>query len=175
MRVFIGINFPKEVLTEIEKIQSDLPDFSGKKIKSENLHLTLKFLGNLNSNKLEEVKKRLNQINFGVINSEINSIGFFSKRLLRVVWLHVSGFDELQKRVDSVLKDIFSKEKRFMGHVTIARIKNLPDKDSFMKKIEIFRIKKISFQIKSFYLIESKLGSFGSEYKILEEYPLQKI
>ena len=47
MRVFISINISEEIRKEIKKIQDFLPEFFGKKTELENLHLTLKFLGNI--------------------------------------------------------------------------------------------------------------------------------
>ncbi len=171
-RIFIAIKFPERVLEEIKKIQDNLPEFVGKRIKRENLHLTLKFLGEVDEKTLEEVKKRLEKVKFQKFKAEINSIGFFSKKFLRIVWLHVSNCEELQKQIDFALEGIFEKEKRFMSHLTIARIKEIEDKENFMKKVEILRIKKISFLIGGFSLIESKLSPEGPEYKIIKEYKL---
>ena len=173
MRLFVGFNFPEYVLKEIKKIQDKLPDFSGKSIKPENLHLTLKFLGEIDEKKIQEIKERLSKVNAYKINAEINSIGFFSKKFLRIVWLHVSNCSNLQKEIDLSLEGLFEKEKRFMSHVTIARVKSISDKDSFIRKIEILRIKKISFKVENFFLVESKLSPEGPEYRIIEKYNLR--
>ncbi len=45
MRCFISIDLPEKIIQEIKKIQEELPEFIGKKTETENLHLTLKFLG----------------------------------------------------------------------------------------------------------------------------------
>ena len=71
-RVFIAIDIPKEARREIIKIQDSLPEFNGKKTESENLHLTLKFLGEVDSNDVEKVKEKLRKIKVKGFEVEIN-------------------------------------------------------------------------------------------------------
>ena len=59
MRVFISINLPESVKKEIKKIQDSLPNFTGKKTEYENLHLTLKFLGEIDEENLPKKRKKL--------------------------------------------------------------------------------------------------------------------
>ena len=172
MRIFIAINFPEEARGEIIKIQESLPDFVGKKTEFENLHLTLKFLGDVEDSKLDEIKKRLKVINEKAFISEITSIGTFSKEFSKIVWLHISNCETLQEKIDESLFGLFEKEKRFMSHVTIARIKKISDKEFFLKKIEVLKIKNLSFPVEKFSLMKSELTSSGPVYSVVEEYPL---
>ena len=58
MRCFIGINLPSTAIKEIERLQNIIePYFNGKITESKNLHLTLKFLGEINNDTLKKVKK----------------------------------------------------------------------------------------------------------------------
>ncbi len=68
MSCFISINIPEEISKEISKIQNELPNFMGKKTELENLHLTLKFLGEIDEKKVEEVRKKLNEVKFRKFN-----------------------------------------------------------------------------------------------------------
>ncbi len=172
MRTFISIDIPEEFYEEIRKIQDLLPEFRGKKTEPENLHLTLKFLGEINDEKVEEVRKKLREIKFEKFETEIDSIGVFSEKFVRVVWLHLSNCDDLQKKIDEVLKGLFDKEKRFMSHLTIARIKYVEDKKKFIKQLKKIEIPKINFIIDDFRLKESVLTSEGPAYKTLEKYKL---
>jgi len=97
MRCFISIDLSENIKQEIDKIQNKLPDFYGKKTELTNLHLTLKFLGEIGEDKVKEVKERLSGIDFEKFEAEIDSLGVFSKKFIRIVWLHVSGCEELQK------------------------------------------------------------------------------
>jgi 2'-5' RNA ligase len=128
MRCFIAINLPNEFQKEVEKIQKQLPSFIEKKTKSEKLHLTLKFLGEINKERIELVKNELRKIKFKKFITEAGEIGFFDNNLRGVVWIHLKNCEELQKQVDESLKNLFPKEKRFMGHLTIARVKSINNK-----------------------------------------------
>lgn len=172
MRCFISINLPKEIEEEIGKIQEELPDFYGKKTELENLHLTLKFLGEINEDKIEEVKNELREVKFERFNSEIDEIGVFSEKFVRIIWLHLTGCDELQKIVDNKLKSLFELERRFMSHLTIGRVKSLKDKKKFLEDLKAIKIPKIKFNIDKFYLMKSELTNKAPKYEIIEEYDL---
>ena len=61
-RCFISIDLPEIIRREIQKIQEQLPDFKGKLTEQENLHLTLKFLGEISDDEIEEIRKKLREI-----------------------------------------------------------------------------------------------------------------
>ncbi len=172
MRVFISIDIPDEIKKEIVKIQNKIPEFKGKKTEFENLHLTLKFLGNVDENILKEVKKRLEKIDFKKFEASVNSIGVFNEKFIRIVWLKINGSEKLQKEIDDVLNGLFEKEKRFMGHLTIARVKFVDDKKSFLEKLKRINIEKIVFGIDKFKLKKSALNSSGAVYSDLAVYYL---
>lgn len=172
MRTFISINISEEIRKEIKKIQDFLPEFSGKKTELENLHLTLKFLGEINIEKLEEVKERLREIKIEKFKTEIDEIGIFSPNFIRIVWLHMKDCNNLQKQIDNALINLFEPEKRFMGHLTIARIKKLKDKKEFLQELKKIKFGKIKFKVDKFYLMKSELTAEGPRYSVLEEYNL---
>ena len=172
MRTFISIDLSIEVKNEIRKIQNSLPDFIGKKTEFENLHLTLKFLGEIDERKVDEVRKRLFSIKINDFDTEIDSIGIFSENFIRIVWLHIKGAEQLQKAIDDVLGDIFQPEARFMSHITIARVKNIKDKKEFLKELKKIKIPEIRFNVSSFNLKKSELSQKGPIYDIIEEFRL---
>lgn len=172
MRTFIAIDIPENIKKEIVKIQNKLPEFKGKKTEYENLHLTLKFLGELNEEKLKEIKKRLRQIKLNSFGAEIDSIGMFSDR---IVWIGIKNCDEVQKEIDEKLSGIFEKEERFMGHLTIARIKGINDRKRFLEKIMKIKIPEMQFRVKKFNLKKSKITRKGPIYEDIEVYNLENI
>ncbi len=173
MRTFISIDIPEKIRLEIIKIQSQLPDFFGKKTEQENLHLTLKFLGEISEEKIEKIKEKLREIEFNKLDCEVNEIGVFSENFIRIVWLHLSNCEDLQKEIDEGLKNLFDKEKRFMSHLTIARVKNIKNKKEFLRKLKNIKIPKIKFRVDKFKLKKSILKSQGPEYETIEEYKIK--
>lgn len=172
-RMFISIKLPEEVKKEIQRIQEQLPEFKGKKTEVENLHLTLKFLGEIEDEKIEEVKERLRGIKFRKFRSEIKNVGVFSPKLIKIVWIYLSGCARFQKVVDAVLKGLFGKEKRFMSHITIARVKDVEDKKKFLEELGKLKVGELKFEIDKFYLMESVLREEGPEYKVVENFFLK--
>lgn len=178
MRCFIAIEIPEKIKKEIEKIQKQLPGFKGKLIEPENLHLTLKFLGEINSREIEQIKEKLSEIEFPKFTSEIDSIGFFNNRKSfkkqLIIWLHIKNCEGLQKLIDNKLSGLFPKEKRFMSHLTIARIKDIKNKKIFLEEIEKIKISKLNFDVDKFYLKESILTKEKPFYKDISVFYLKK-
>jgi len=178
IRAFISIDLPKNIQKEILKIQRQLPGFDGKLIGPENLHLTLKFLGEVDSEILIEIKRRLKEIKFKKFECEVKGLGLFdngkSKKYSRkvIIWLHLTNCDGIQKIIDDKLLGIFKKEKRFMSHLTIARAKFIKNKKGFLGELKKIQIPKLKFKVKSFTLKKSELFPEGPVYETLEVYPL---
>ena len=179
MRTFIAIDIPEQIKEKITEIQKKLPEFKGNFTEEDNLHLTLKFLGEIDKGKIEEIKDKLKEIKYNPFEAEIDSMGVFDNRKSGkyeqsiIAWLHVKNCDGLQKKVDEILSGLFEKEKRFMSHLTIARIKNLKDKKEVIKRLYEINIPKMKFYVNTFNLKESILTSKGSIYKDIEIYKLE--
>ena len=172
MRCFIGIDLPIVAVKEIQRIQKILkPNFAGKLTSGENLHLTLKFLGKIEDSVINDVKKRLSPIKHPPFELTIKDIGVFSQKFIKIIWVKVSDVP-LHPLVDNCLNEIFESENRFMGHITIARVKSLADKNSFLQLINKTRVNEISFMVRDFYLKESILTKNGPIYKDIDRYKL---
>jgi len=178
-RAFVCIEFPDEAVREITRVQEVLGNgkFSGKMTEPENLHLTLKFLGEIDDEKLEKARKVLREIKARGFFASLGEAGTFSiKGNPRIVWIKMNGEKvwELQKEVDDALKEIFPEEERFMSHVTIARVKYAKDGEGFRKYAGSLGVKKIKFWIDKFYLKKSELSEKGPLYSVIEEYKLER-
>jgi 2'-5' RNA ligase len=171
VRAFISVDIPKNIQKGITKIQEMLPGFNGKFTETENLHLTLKFLGDVDGETLLETERRLKEINFKSFDTRISEIGVFSPEYVKIVWVKLDNCENLQKAVDEKLSGIFEKEKRFMSHLTIARIKKIKNREDFLEKLEKIKIPlRLNFSVKSFQLKKSELTPEGPVYETLEEY-----
>ena len=141
-RCFISLNLPEEIINKTIVIQNDLKSknlFSGKYTLKENTHLTLKFLGEITDDQIEKTKTKLQNINFKNFSAIVPEIGVFSKKQIRIIWLKLNSKEviELQKQIDSSLKNIFRPESRFMSHITIARVKDTPNKEKLLSRSRI--------------------------------------
>lgn len=179
-RCFIAIDLPREAINEILRIQKIIREktlFTGKLTEGENLHLTLKFLGEIDDEKIVLVKKRLSDIKFSEFFAETLEVGVFNKDFIKIVWIKLNGKGiwGLQKAIDEKLKDLFDVEARFMSHITIARVKNVKDKKSFIEYLSSIKPKKIKFKVNEFFLKKSELTSTGPKYEDIECYKLEKL
>lgn len=173
MRCFIAVEIPEYIRKEILKVQNQLPEFKGKITEFENLHLTLKFIGEIDEDKVKEIKKRLREIKFKPFETEIDSIGFFSKDAIRIIWLHLKNCEKLQEEIDEKLEGLFEKEKRFMGHLTIARVKSVDNRRKFIEGLQKMKIPPIHFKIDSFNLKQSVLTAEKPIYSNIEKFNLK--
>jgi 2'-5' RNA ligase len=174
MRTFISIDIPSEIRNEIKKIQESLPQFMGKITELENLHLTLKFLGEIDENKLEQIKEKLSKVKIKPFEVELEGLGVFSPDYIRIIWIHLAGVEELQKIIDEKLVSIFPMEKRFMSHLTIARVKTIKNKTEFLGDLKKIKIPKLKFLVNSFKIKKSILSSKGPIHETIKEYFLEK-
>ncbi len=179
MRCFIALDLPREAIKRIEEIQELIQKknlFIGKFTESENLHLTLKFLGEISEEQVQEARKKLQEIKFNEFDASLGEVGVFSKRSLKIVWVKLNGkgvFD-LQEKIDRVLSDLFQPETRFMGHITIARVKKVFDKETLVKYLKDIKIKDLKFKTDKFFLKKSDLKPEGPTYEDLLEVSAEK-
>jgi 2'-5' RNA ligase len=186
IRSFIAIELPDELKIRLKSFQASLrlPKHNFIKwVSPEGIHITLKFLGNINHKQVEEIKEVLTPIarlnkSFVINTSEIGV--FPNLNRVRVLWLGLSGdISSLQKLYEDIDKALarrnFAPEKRpFTPHLTLARlkedcfpsdrwefgelIKGVKFEPSYMMKVE-----KLSF-------IRSQLFPAGAVYSKLAEF-----
>lgn len=177
MRLFIAINLPEELKAKIAKAVKNIDSPGLKKVGPENLHLTMKFLGEVDDKQLEAVKRKLGGIKGECFKISLEGFGFFpNENYIKVVWVGVEeGHQEiinLQKEIDTLLSEVgFAKEKNFEPHLTIARVKFLKD----LKGLAEFAAKtkiNATFEANSFELMESILRPGGPEYIIKSRFNL---
>src|SRR5215472_3819647 len=102
IRSFVSIDLQDEaILSKVESITSSMKSLGGdlKPVEQENIHLTLKFLGNVTQAKLNDVKKVLSEVKFKPFLLEIKGAGAFpSLKRMSVIWVGVGeGWTQVQQ------------------------------------------------------------------------------
>src|SRR5438552_18242210 len=102
-----------------------------KPVERENIHLTLKFLGNVSASKLEEIKSALTQVAFPPFSLEIKGAGAFpSLKRMNVIWVGVgeswSQVELIIEQTEKILHQLgLSLETRIISlQITVARVKS---------------------------------------------------
>ncbi|MDI6726412.1 MAG: RNA 2',3'-cyclic phosphodiesterase [Smithellaceae bacterium] len=185
-RVFAAIDPPQEVLQEIEGIQFRLRKLIHGVIhwtRPEGIHLTLKFFGNVDMRRIEELGKRLAQYaqETAPLQLQAERIGVFPNLdRPRVIWIGISGdthpLEKLQRGIEDGFTELgFEKESRpFRPHLTLGRIKTprgLLGLAEVTEKDALYDAGK--FTAGSLNLIKSDLTPTGATYTRLACFPLQ--
>lgn len=135
LRCFIAIELPAEVTAGLAELRAQLERPSQHYVKwvhPESVHLTLKFLGNIEAGRQAEVSHAVERAAAGgrPLHLEVSGLGGFpSLKQPRVLWVGVAGDTEelgaLQRRIDDALADLgFPREGRpFTPHLTLARVR----------------------------------------------------
>ncbi len=179
IRAFIGIPVEnQEVIEKILKIQKHLKNFSGiKLVEPQNLHFTLKFLGNISELQVEEIKNSLTPLfsQYAQFQILLKGIGVFpSENYIRVIWIGIEDSETLvtlMEAVDNKLDELgFRKENSYIPHLTIARVKKLSEREKLVKLLREIASETIGkFTVKKIVFYRSKLLPSGAMYtKICE-------
>lgn len=167
-RLFVGVRVPEHVREELEGAQDAIEAFyDGKATSGEGLHVTLKFLGEVDARGVERVQQRLRRARLPESTARILGFGSFSNR---IAWARVGGLEEAQRRVDEALRGLFEPEKRFMGHLTIARMKRVANPAALRAALSAI-LPRASWRVHEIELIESRLGRSGARYSVIASYP----
>jgi len=182
MRLFLAINLPEDVKKRLEDVSRELPGSCKCKLVEEgNKHLTLKFLGEVDDGKAEEVIKALGTVKLKPFECSVKGVGVFpNEKFVRVVWAGVDekkGGDEMKelyKAVDAALADFgFKDDKRFHAHATLARVRFVEDRQGLAEFLKRHADEEFGeFEVKSFELMQSTLGRGGPEYSVVKGFEL---
>ncbi len=183
-RLFAAIKIkPKVEFLEIfQGLKQDLKHEKIKWVESYNLHLTLKFFGETDEERIPEIiaalKASVNEHQH--FSFDISKIGIFgSSYNPKVVWAGLTETDSLIKLEASVKCSLegvgyVSDRQNFVPHLTLGRIKNLKDKDLFQDIISNYKEKYFQeVSVKKVYLFESTITKTGPVYTIIEEFNLK--
>ena len=137
LRLFIAIPIPEPVRDEIIRVQQELQPLVPRNVarwaKSDQFHLTLRFLGDVPADGVEDLKKSVGAVcrNARPLSLRAEGVGFFpNPHSPRVIWVGINDGEgclvDLQKQIETVVGQFSSEpgERNFAGHVTLGRLKN---------------------------------------------------
>ena len=177
-RGFIAIDigsFPKIVQfeNEIKNTGANI-----KLVEPENIHITLKFLGDTNDEHIDRIGEIINNEVKETDSFEIQLKGtgvFPNQSYIKVIWIGIKNGDQIgkiAKKIDEQISELgFEREKRgFSAHLTIARVKSAKNKEKLLQVIEKYRdIEFGIFKVNSIKLKKSELTPKGPIYTTLKE------
>jgi RNA 2',3'-cyclic 3'-phosphodiesterase len=185
IRSFVSVDLDDEkILAQVESIVSSLLSLGGdlKPVESENIHLTLKFLGSVSAAKLGDVKSALAKVTFPTFSLEIKGAGAFPNlKRMSVIWVGVGdGWSQVEliyEQTETLLHRLgFSRETRpFSPHITVARVKSGRKRDEIATFLGHLADESFgTFNVESVRLKQSVLSPSRPKYSTLFEVPARK-
>jgi len=186
MRLFISINLNSETKDKLFSVQNELKQYISAKypysVKWENknnFHLTLFFLGEFETDRLNSLIKLLSGVKSenkdGIILRSSGINAFPSLRSPRVLFVNIDDgkkvIENLYNKISKKLSEFdFIADKKFHAHITLGRIKY----ESGIRSIEIPENIEYGFSYNtvSFFLMQSTLTSLGAFHKVINEFKL---
>ncbi len=175
IRSFIAIKLSEDIRSVLKDIQDQLKaiNCSIKWIEPKNLHLTLKFIGNIEINKLNAVKEIMKMIPSNNTLIQLDSIKVFPNiKKPRIIWVGVTEKTPMLINIANYLNETLStigipkEEKAFTPHITIGRVKTSKNLHELIKCMEQISIPKETKQmVTNITLFKSTLTPTGPIYE----------
>lgn len=185
MRCFIAINLDEKLRTDIGKATEPLRK-AGTDVKwvtPENLHITLKFLGETTEETANDIIRTMKpkSRSLNAFDIKFHGIGAFPDwRKPRVIWIGITKPERLirlQENVEEIAVALgYNRGKKtFLSHLTIGRVRSLKNMDSLMRAAgELKQMDFGNIRAGRISLMKSELKPEGAEYTRLAEFELNK-
>lgn len=176
-RLFTGIEIPAEQREEIARLKVPLPG-GGRWIEPVDLHLTLRFVGDIEKPQAEEFADRLESIDLDAFELRLSGLGVFGGNEPRSIWAGVedsASLEALARANDRAARaaGLPPDPRQFKPHITLARLKyaSADDVARVLQRLGAFRSE--PFIVTRFVLFSAKPKSGGGPYAIEEAFNLR--
>ena len=180
IRCFVAIEIPEAIQTRLVSVQEELREHirGASWVKRENIHLTLKFLGDVAPNQINIIKNTIEQV-AGARSPflmEIGGIGAFPNLVRpRIIWAGMkTGADEvtaIAREINSGLsrRGYARDEKKFRPHFTLARLKSRMNLKSLVHVFQLYdTMNGATLIVDRIRVVQSRLKPSGAVYTPLE-------
>lgn len=175
IRLFTAVEIPESVRLRLSLLQGGVP--GARWIPKENLHLTLRFIGEVDERTANDIDEVLTVLEAPAFELTLKGVGEFGGRDARAVWAAVApnpALTRLVAKIESALQrmGLEAETRKFTPHVTLARLKDAP-----LNKVSEFlgangAFDSGSFPVRAFTLFSSHQTAKGSLYRAERTYPL---
>jgi 2'-5' RNA ligase len=176
MRLFVALALPDPVAQQLLLLQSGVP--GARWMVREQLHLTLRFIGEVDGRDAAAIDDVLSQIRSPRFTMELKGIGEFGGKTPRALWVGVrdeNTIAHLQRKIESALQRVGvpAEERKFKAHVTLARLKATPHGRVMDYLTGHALYASGAFDVNAFILYSSTPTANGSLYRAERAYGLE--
>jgi len=174
-RLFVAVRPPDTIRDQLIDAMDDSPEFRWQ--DDEQLHLTLRFIGEVERPLAEDLAEALGRISAPRFDARVKGVGRFDQRNSGVLWAGVEPkepFAALAAKVERVCIGVgLAPERRaFHPHITLARWKGYRSREAEDYVARQRALVSDGFSVDSFRLFESRLSRHGAHYEEIARYPL---
>ena len=183
--MFCAVELPENIRRRIEKhierVRTAVPESQPSWTRVGNIHLTLKFFGNVEHTRVERIGEALSRAVKGFLRFDVSIAGagaFPNTRQPRVLWIGVNDssgqLKQLHESIDEeCAKEGFEKESRaYRPHLTVARIRKPEGARALAEASQRFGFEPMEMIVKELLLFRSELSSKGSRYTVVSRHQL---
>lgn len=176
IRIFAGIPIPENLTKTLVPLQNGIPE--ARWVAPENMHITLRFIGDVDENLAEEYAQALDVVSVEPFEATLTSVGTFG-RPPHSLWIGVEdhpkgALTQLHKTIDGVLirAGLEPERRKYTPHMTLARFgKRHAPHARLANHLEAHADLKIeSFPVSGFTLFQSVITHHGANYNPLYQY-----
>lgn len=181
MRLFVALEIPSSVRENLATLLASMRAITKEPrwVRAENLHVTLKFLGEVPEAKVEVIRRSLGEIRLNkLVALEFRGLGFFpNEKRPRVFWAGMEASPNLMTLAGDIEAAVeklgIPREKReFSPHLTLARFERPRLPEALSKTITDQQQRGFgSLRTNEFHLIQSRLKPSGAEYTTVATFP----
>ena len=185
LRVFCAVELPEGVRAAVaahaSRLRRDYPDARASWARQEGLHVTLKFIGEVEAARAEALSRAAAAAAEGLTPFELSvgGVGTFPPRgAARVLWLGVGdasgSLARLQRRLEEECEKAgFAREERaFSPHLTVARVRPSNDAAALSEAHRRSAFASHRFEVSELLVVRSELVPGGSRYTPLSRHKL---
>lgn len=178
LRLFVAVDVPDDIRILMCGMGGSIP--GARPVPAEQLHLTLKFLGDTDGGQLPAIEQGLAEIVCAPFTVCLKGVGHFPPRgNPRVLWAGIEPAAEVTSLRNQVEKKLAAAgierdPRKFAPHITLARLKNSPLSrvTQFLAGNSLFATP--PFTISEFHLYHSSLSAKGAVHTVLASFPLTR-
>ena len=176
MRLFVALSLPDVVADELALLQSGVP--GARWMTREQLHLTLRFIGEVDGRDATAVDDALSLIEAPRFSLGLKGVGEFGSKSPHALWAGVRDKEPvsfLQKKIEVALQraGLPPEQRKFVPHVTLARLKGTPPGRVMDFLTDHALYASAPFDVDAFILYSSKPTPNGSLYRAERAYRLK--
>jgi RNA 2',3'-cyclic 3'-phosphodiesterase len=173
-RVFCAVELPNEIRTQLEnhiaRLRKAIPDVAASWSRVENIHLTLKFYGNVEVDRIPAISSAIDRATKDIAPFEI-AVGKTGSFRSQVLWIGVSDPSE---NLTTLHQRLGSEDRAYRPHLTIARIRRPEGARRLANAHLQMQFENVSIVVKELVLFRSELSPKGSKYTAISSHGLSR-